>query len=42
MLPPDFINFAAAEAFARVSQSAHWDYIGQVNDTVVIFRSKRY
>ncbi len=42
MLPPDFINFAAAEAFARVSQSPHWDYFGQVNDTVVIFRSKRY
>ena len=41
MPAPDFINFAAAEAFARVSKSENWDYAESVGDAVV-FRSKRY
>jgi hypothetical protein len=37
---PDFVNTTLAEAFALVSSSEDWEYVGSVADTIVIFRSK--
>jgi len=40
--PPDFVNLASAEAFAKVANSDDWEYVRTINDEVVVFRSKRY
>jgi len=36
-----FVNRTSAAAFATVANSKDWDYVRKVNDTAVIFRSKR-
>jgi 4-amino-4-deoxy-L-arabinose transferase-like glycosyltransferase len=40
--PPDFVNLASAEAFAKVAHSADWEHVRTIDHTIVIFRSKRY
>ena len=42
MLPPDFVNREASAALARVATSREWEYVSTIDDTVVIYRSKRY
>lgn len=42
MPPEDFYNRASAPGLARVAQSPDWERVQTVDDTVVIFRSKRY
>lgn len=39
---PDLVNQASAEAFARVANSEDWEHVRTIDDTVVIFLSKRY
>jgi len=40
--PPDFLNLAAATAYAEVMRSEDWEHVQTIDDTFVVFRSRRF